>query len=61
MGEESKSKVTKEYNTIDLSKYKHHKVGEFTCESEVEQDGKIICCLHNPINGEWKYPIKGDK
>jgi len=62
MGEESKSKVTKVYNNLqDISKYKHHKVGEFVCESEVESDGKIICCLHNAITGEWKWPEKGDK
>ena len=61
MAEEVKRKVSKDYNLIDISKYKHHKVGDFNCESEVEQDGEIICCLHNPITGEWKWPKKGDK
>jgi hypothetical protein len=59
MSEEGKRKVTKSYNIIP--KYKHHKVGDFNCESEVEADGKIICCLHNPITGEWRWPEKGDK
>ena len=53
-----KSKVIKDVKIIDLSGYKHHKVGEFTCESEVEVDGKVTCCLHNPITGEWKWPSK---
>ena len=39
--------------------YKHHKVGDFTCEAETEFEGKIVCCLHNPITGEWKWPEKG--
>jgi len=56
-----KRKPTKSYNiNPDISKYKHHKVGEFVCESEVESEGKIICCLHNAETGEWKWPIKGD-
>lgn len=38
--------------------YKHHKVGDFNCESEVEVDGKVVCCLHNPVTGEWKWPDK---
>ena len=43
----------------DISKYKHHKVGDFTCESEVVgEDGKTICCLHNPVTGEWEWPEK---
>ena len=61
MAEEvSKRKVIK-YNLTDISKYKHHKEGKFTCESEVEENGKIICCLHDPITGEWKWPEKGAK
>ena len=43
--------------------YTHHQVGKFTCESEVVQDGKLICCLHNPtetdITKAWKYVEKG--
>ena len=61
MSEEgSKRKPTKSYNVNpNISNYKHHKVGEFTCEAEVESEGKIICCLHNPVTGEWKWPEKG--
>jgi len=66
MDEESVKRTFKKVN-IDLDRpvnpvqnYKHHKVGDFVCESEVEQDGKIICCLHNPITGDWKWPDKGD-
>jgi len=65
MDEESVKRTFKKVN-IDLDKpvnfipdYKHHKVGDFTCESEVEQDGKVICCLHDPISGKWKWPEKG--
>ena len=58
---QTESEVVKKYNiNPDISKYKHHKVGEFVCESEVESEGKIICCLHNAQTGEWKWPIKGD-
>ena len=63
MSEEGKKvkRTEKVYNVNpDISNYKHHKEGRFTCESEVEQDGKIICCLHDPITGEWKWPVKGD-
>ena len=61
MPEEGK-KVSKRYDNIELSTqpYKHHKVGEFNCESEVIIDGKLTCCLHNPTTGEWKWPTKGD-
>ena len=38
--------------------YKHHKKGRFTCEAEVEQDGKTICCMHDPITGDWEWPEK---
>lgn len=41
--------------------YKHHRVGEFNCESEVIEKGILVCCLHNPITGEWKFPPKSDK
>jgi len=65
MSEELVKHSIKKVN-IDLTKpinpvqnYKHHKVGDFTCESEVEQDGKIICCLHNPVTGKWDWPEKG--
>ena len=63
MSEELKKKVTKRnYDNISLSTkpYKHHRVGDFTCESEVLQDGKTICCLHNPKTGAWKWPVKGE-
>ena len=58
MGEESKSKLIKDIKVKDLSEYKHHKVGEFTCESEVLKDDKTICCLHNPVTGDWKWVTK---
>ena len=60
MAEEvKKSKPIKDVKLLDLSNYKHHKEGDFVCESEVEVDGKITCCLHNPITGEWRWPEKG--
>ena len=67
MSEELKGKSKSEKVIFDTTKkvypvpnYKHHKVGDFTCESEVEQDGKILCCLHNPVTGAWKYVHRGD-
>ena len=62
MGEESKSIASKKYNVTNNSNYKHHKVGKFTCESEVlSEDNKLICCLHDPKTGEWKWEEKGGK
>lgn len=62
MVEEIKSKVSKsKYDNIELitdQPYKHHKVGDFNCESEVKADGKLTCCLHNPVTGEWKWVEK---
>ena len=61
MSEELKKKVTKRYDNIELitdQPYKHHQVGDFTCESEVKADGKLTCCLHNPVTGEWKWVEK---
>lgn len=65
MVEEIKSKVSKsKYDNIELSDqpYKHHKVGEYTCESEVKIDGELTCCLHDPVATDktkaWKYVKK---
>ena len=62
MSEELKKKVSKsKFDSIELitdQPYKHHKEGDFTCESEVKADGKLTCCLHNPITGEWKWVEK---
>ena len=63
MSEEGKKVKSKSYDNIKLidnPAYKHHKEGDYVCEAEVEQEGKIICCMHDPIKGLWKWPVKGD-
>lgn len=38
--------------------FKRHKEGDFHCETELEQNGKILCCFHNPITGAWRYKVR---
>lgn len=63
MSKESKPSKKSE-QVAEPEPYKHHSVGTYNCEAEGDLDpkrpGVIICCMHDPKTGDWKYPKKGD-